>query len=68
MKKDTLFYRKPNTFCVQERLNSTSKDSSENDQPATTTNRNESGSFIIESTIFSSVVVKKPHTPWFDWG
>ncbi len=67
MKKDTSHYRKPNAFSAQERLNNTNKNSSENDQPATT-NRNESGSFISESTIYSSIVFKKPHTPWFDWG
>ncbi|GAT62964.1 hypothetical protein PJIAN_3276 [Paludibacter jiangxiensis] len=68
MNKDTLHYREPNTFSAQERLNNANKNSSENDQPATPISRNESGSFIIESTISSSIVLKKPHTPWFDWG
>ncbi|MDP4202240.1 MAG: hypothetical protein Q8861_06070 [Bacteroidota bacterium] len=68
MKKDTPHYRKPNTFSAQERLNTAEKSSSENDQPATPISRNESGSFIFESTLASSVILKKPHSPWFDWG
>lgn len=68
MKKNTLHYRKPNMFSTQERLNTTNKNSSENNHSATLISKNESGFFISESTISSSVVLKKPYTSWFDWG